>query len=74
MTMTTTTPAAPTRLVIPITPVPAEPELVSLYEKQKKIYPRSVHGWFARWRWALVWFSALALYALWLALRRSPRR
>src|SRR5919197_6222013 len=22
--------------------------------------------------WALVWFSALALYALWLALRRSP--
>jgi protein dithiol:quinone oxidoreductase len=24
--------------------------------------------------WALVWFSALALYALWLALRRSPPR
>jgi disulfide bond formation protein DsbB len=24
--------------------------------------------------WALVWFSVLALYALWLALRRSPPR
>jgi disulfide bond formation protein DsbB len=24
--------------------------------------------------WALVWFSALVLYALWLALRRSPPR
>lgn len=24
--------------------------------------------------WALVWFSALALYALWLTLRRSPPR
>ena len=53
--------------VIPITPVPIEPELVSLYEKQKKIYPRSVHGWFARWRWALVWFTQILFYGLpWL--------
>ncbi len=54
--------------VIPITPIAAEPELVSLYEKQKKIYPRSVHGWFARWRWALVWFTQILFYGLpWLA-------
>ncbi|MEO7150924.1 MAG: cytochrome c oxidase accessory protein CcoG [Burkholderiaceae bacterium] len=58
---------APARVVIPITPVPAGPELVSLYEKQKKIYPRSVHGWFARWRWALVWFTQVLFYGLpWL--------
>ena len=53
--------------VIPIMPVAAGPELVSLYEKQKKIYPRSVHGWFARWRWALVWLTQLLFYGLpWL--------
>ena len=56
------------RRVIAIVPVAAEPELVSLYEKQKKIYPRSVHGWFARWRWALVWFTQILFYGLpWLA-------
>jgi cytochrome c oxidase accessory protein FixG len=53
--------------VIPIMPVAAGPELVSLYEKQKKIYPRSVHGWFAGWRWVLVWFTQLLFYGLpWL--------
>jgi len=53
--------------VIPIAAVAAEPQLVSLYEKQKKIYPRSVHGWFARWRWALVWLTQLLFYGLpWL--------
>jgi len=41
--------------------------LVSLYAKQKKIYPRSVHGWFARWRWAMVWLTQLLFYGLpWL--------
>ena len=62
--MTTPRPA-PAR-VIPITAVdPAG--MVSLYEKQKKIYPRSVHGWFARWRWALVWFTQILFYGLpWL--------
>ena len=40
---------------------------VSLYEKQRKIYPRSVHGWFARWRWGLVWLTQLVFYGLpWL--------
>jgi cytochrome c oxidase accessory protein FixG len=57
--------------VIPIRPVPADgdhqPQLVSLYEKQRKIYPRSVHGWFARWRWALVWLTQAVFYGLpWL--------
>lgn len=55
---------APAR-VIPI--VAAEPQLVSLYEKQKKIYPRSVHGWFAAWRWVFVWLTQLLFYGLpWL--------
>ncbi len=42
-------------------------EIVSLYEAQKKIYPRAVSGLFARWRWGLVWFTQLLFYGLpWL--------
>jgi len=40
---------------------------VSLFEAHKKIYPRSVSGWFANWRWAFVWFTQLLFYGLcWL--------
>ncbi|MFP5399554.1 MAG: cytochrome c oxidase accessory protein CcoG [Gammaproteobacteria bacterium] len=42
-------------------------ELVSLYQKQRKIYARAVSGWFAGWRWALVWLTQLVFYGLpWL--------
>ena len=42
-------------------------QVVSLYQAQKKIYPRAVTGWFATWRWALVWFTQLLFYCLpWL--------
>jgi len=42
-------------------------EVVSLYQKQQKIYARAVSGWFAGWRWALVWATQLAFYGLpWL--------
>jgi cytochrome c oxidase accessory protein FixG len=40
---------------------------VSLYQKQKRIYPRSVTGRFATWRWVLVWVTQLVFYGLpWL--------
>ena len=59
------------RKVIPITPVASdvssEGEIVSLFEAQKKIYPRSVTGLFARWRWAMVFLTQLVFYGLpWL--------
>ncbi|HEX9181817.1 MAG TPA: cytochrome c oxidase accessory protein CcoG [Burkholderiales bacterium] len=39
----------------------------SLYEVRKTIYPRAVRGWFAAWRWALVWATQLVFYGLpWL--------
>ncbi len=42
-------------------------KLVSLYQATKKIYPRSVSGWFIRWRWALVLLTQLVFYGLpWL--------
>jgi cytochrome c oxidase accessory protein FixG len=44
-----------------------EERIVWLYEKQKKIYPRAVSGWFAGWRWALVWATQLFFYGVpWL--------
>ena len=34
----------------------------SLYEVRRKIYPRAVTGWFAAWRWSLVWATQLVFY------------
>ena len=55
------------RKVIPIVPVQASEEDGSLYEAQKKIYPRSVSGIFSRWRWIFVALTQLVFYGLpWL--------
>jgi len=57
-----------TQRIIPIQPVAADgATTVSLYQKQAKIYPRSIKGWFASWRWAMVWLTQLLFYGLpWL--------
>jgi cytochrome c oxidase accessory protein FixG len=34
----------------------------ALYEVRRKIYPRAVHGWFARWRWSLIWLTQIVFY------------
>ena len=65
------------RKVIPIAVVAGEPrqtregegegESVSLYQAQKKIYPRSVSGLFSKWRWAMVYITQIVFYGLpWL--------
>ena len=42
-------------------------EAPPLYERHIKIYPRSVTGRFASWRWILVWFTQVLYYGLcWL--------
>ena len=39
-----------------------------LYEVRRKIYPRAVHGWWAGWRWAMVWATQVIYYGLpWLS-------
>ena len=44
-----------------------EPRVIRLYESEAKIYPRAVHGWFAVWRWVLVWATQALFYGLpWL--------
>ena len=61
--------------VIPIVPMEVHEEpaigeeevMVSLYQAQKTIYPRSVSGFFSKWRWAMVWITQIVFYGLpWL--------
>ena len=60
------------RKIVPIVPVSDEAagddvQMVSLYAATQKIYPRSVQGIFAKWRWVLVALTQLVFYGLpWL--------
>ena len=55
------------RKPIPIVALPPDDDSGSLFEAQKKIYPRSVSGLFTQWRWALVALTQLVFYGLpWL--------
>jgi cytochrome c oxidase accessory protein FixG len=51
-------------------PAPAngdDGEMIALYQAHKKIYPRSVTGVFANWRWGLVFLTQIIFYGLpWL--------
>jgi len=53
-----------TKKVIPITAVEPDDEMVSLYASHQKIYPRSVKGFFANWRWVMVWLTQIVFYGL----------
>jgi cytochrome c oxidase accessory protein FixG len=45
----------------------------SLYVSEEKIQPRSVRGWFASWRWTMVWLTQLVFYGLpWLQWNGRP--
>ena len=55
---------------IPIVQI-ATPQIVvsndepdALFEVRKKIQPRAVDGYFARWRWAFVWLTQIVFYGL----------
>jgi cytochrome c oxidase accessory protein FixG len=50
-------PAPVTSHQSPVTVVETE-----LYAADDKIYPRAVGGWFAAWRWLLVWATQIAFY------------
>jgi cytochrome c oxidase accessory protein FixG len=61
------------RKIVPIVPVTDgangndDVQMVSLYAATQKIYPRSVQGIFAKWRWLLVALTQLFFYGLpWL--------
>lgn len=55
------------RKVIPIVSDTYQDGFVSLYEAQKKIYPRSTSGVFTNWRWITLWITQLVFYGMpWL--------
>ena len=64
----------PSKPVIPIVPAEtrsdqAVPEVryESMYQKRALIYARSVTGWFANWRWVMVWVTQAFFYGMpWL--------
>ena len=39
-------------------------DVLSLYQEQVKLYPRAVAGWYARWRWVMVWVTQIVFYGL----------
>ena len=53
-----------TRKVFPIVSAAADEELVSLYAAHEKIYPRSVSGFFSKWRWGMVLLTQLVFYGV----------
>lgn len=44
--------------------VPLNEVVISLYEAQEKIYPRSISGLFTRWRWVMIWLTQLFFYGV----------
>ena len=56
-----------------VIPIVAEATTVSMYTSEATIHARAVHGWFAAWRWALVWATQLVFYGLpWLTWNARP--
>ncbi|MBP8286658.1 MAG: cytochrome c oxidase accessory protein CcoG [Rhodoferax sp.] len=42
-------------------------DVVSLFQEQVKLYPRAVAGWYAHWRWVMVWVTQIVFYGVpWL--------
>ncbi|MES2502977.1 MAG: cytochrome c oxidase accessory protein CcoG [Pseudomonadota bacterium] len=47
--------------------IPLNEVVISLYEAQDKIYPRSISGFFTNWRWVMIWLTQLFFYGVpWL--------
>lgn len=46
------------------TTAPIKEVVVSLYAASEKIYPRSIFGYFAKWRWVMIWLTQLFFYGV----------
>ncbi len=47
--------------------IPLNEVVISLYAAQDKIYPRSISGFFTKWRWVMIWLTQLFFYGVpWL--------
>ena len=54
----------PSARKVSVTTVPLDTVVASLYEAQQKIYPRSIFGYFTKWRWVMVWITQLFFYVV----------
>ena len=57
------------RKIIPIMATASQTDAGKLFDVEagQKIYVRAVAGWFAKWRWALVWITQVVFYGVpWL--------
>jgi cytochrome c oxidase accessory protein FixG len=55
------------RKVIPIISDTTQNDVISLYEAQNKIYPRTTSGYFTNWRWITLWITQIVFYGVpWL--------
>ncbi len=50
--------------IIPIAIAGSKDEPLLRIEPSHKVYVRAVSGWFASWRWAMVWLTQLVFYGL----------
>ena len=48
----------------PLRVIPIAAEGAALYAASKKVYPRTIDGRFARWRWAMVFLTQAVFYGL----------
>jgi cytochrome c oxidase accessory protein FixG len=59
------------RKTIPIVLSDDSSSVISLYQADKKIYARSVSGWFNYWRWFFVWATQIGFYGIpWLSINQ----
>jgi cytochrome c oxidase accessory protein FixG len=49
------------------------PTYIPIFVSEAKIYPRSVQGMYAQWRWVVIWITQLVFYGLpWLQWGQRP--
>ena len=54
----------PSAKKVSVTKIPLDTVVASLYEAQQKVYPRSIFGYFTKWRWVMVWITQLFFYGV----------
>jgi cytochrome c oxidase accessory protein FixG len=51
----------------------SSPTYIPIFVSEAKIYPRSVQGIYAQWRWVVIWITQLVFYGLpWLQWGQRP--
>lgn len=52
----------PSKKIIPIVADNASEEFISLYQSEKKIFPRKTSGFYTNWRWVMFWITQIVFF------------